>query len=127
MAFRSPDNVQRFELIRFQLQDNIRASANGREHLKKKYKLNINDGGNFYDWFNSFFEVGFKLDLNADAGAVGNTRTTIINGYDTDNLPLVTFVKNKSEYSDDYARSVAKNRVCARDVIKFSNPKLKSQ
>ena len=29
MAFRSPENVQRNELIRFQLQDNIRAPANG--------------------------------------------------------------------------------------------------
>ena len=29
--------------------------------------------------------------------------------YDTDNLHLVTFAKNLLEYSDDYARSVAKN------------------
>ena len=36
MAFRSPENVQRNELIRFQLQDNIRAPANGQEQLKKK-------------------------------------------------------------------------------------------
>ena len=35
MSFRSPENVQRNELIRFQLQDNIRAPANGQEQLKK--------------------------------------------------------------------------------------------
>ena len=29
--------------------------------------------------------------------------------YDTDNLHLVTFVKNLLEYSDDYSRTVAKN------------------
>jgi len=29
--------------------------------------------------------------------------------YDTDNLHLVTFVKNLLEYSDDYSRSVAKS------------------
>ena len=29
--------------------------------------------------------------------------------YDTNNLHLVTFVKNLLEYSDDYSRSVAKN------------------
>ena len=30
--------------------------------------------------------------------------------YDTDNLHNVTFVKNLLEYSDDYSRSVAKNK-----------------
>ena len=78
-----------------------------------------------YDWYNAFFEVQFKLDLKANGGAIANTKTTI-NGshslikhkvvksagkiiYDTDNLHLVTFAKNLLEYSDDYARSVAKN------------------
>ena len=35
MVFRSPENVQRNELIRYKLQDNIRAPANGEEQLKK--------------------------------------------------------------------------------------------
>ena len=35
MAFRSPENVQRNELIRYQLQDNIRMPANGQEQQKK--------------------------------------------------------------------------------------------
>ena len=47
MAFRSPENVQRNELIRYQLQDNIRAPANGQEQLKKTYKFVINDRSNF--------------------------------------------------------------------------------
>ena len=69
----------------------------------------------------------FKLNRKADGGNITNaTNTTIINGshslikhmvvssagkiiYDTDNLHLVTFVKNLLEYSDDYSRSVAKN------------------
>ena len=69
----------------------------------------------------------FKLGLKADGGDITNaTNTTIINGshslikhmvvrsagkiiYDTDNLHLVTFVKNLLEYSHDYSRSVAKN------------------
>ena len=67
----------------------------------------------------------FKLDLKANGGDNADGRTTIINGahslirhmviksagkiiYDTDNLYLVTFAKNLLEYSDDYARSVAK-------------------
>ena len=83
-------------------------------------------GAIFLDWYNAFFEVQFKLDLKANAGNIANTRITLINGshslikhmlvksagkiiYDTDNLHLVTFAKNLLEYSDDYARSVAKN------------------
>ena len=49
MAFRSPENVQRNELIRFQLQDNIRASANGQEQLKKTFKFVVTDRSSFYD------------------------------------------------------------------------------
>ena len=137
MAFRSPENVQRNELIRYQLQDNIRAPANGQEQLKKTYKFVINDRSNFCDWYNAFSEVQFKLDLKATGGAIVNTRTTLINGshslikhmvvksagkiiYDTDNLHLVTFAKNLLEYSDDYARSVAKNSFWYRDLADSS-------
>ena len=133
MAFRSPENVQRNELIRYQLQDNIRAPANGQEQLKKTYKFVINDRSNFFDWYNAFFEVQFKLDLKA----IANTRTTLINGshslikhmvvksagkiiYYTDNLHLVTFAKNLLEYSYDYARSVAKNSFWYLDLADSS-------
>ena len=133
MAFRSPENVQRNELVRFQLESNIRAPANAAEQQKNGYKFVINDRGTFYDWFNAFFEVRFKLDLKANAGDNADTRTTIINGshslikhmviksagkiiYDTDNLHLVTFAKNLLEYSDDYARSVAKNSLWYLDT-----------
>ena len=134
MAFRSPENVQRNELIRFQLQDNIRAPANGQEQLKKNYKFVVTDRSSFYDWYNAFFEVQFKLDLKANGGDIADAATTIINGshslikhmvvkssmkiiYDKDNLHLVTFAKNLLEYSDDYyARSVAKNSLWYLDL-----------
>ena len=84
-----------------------------------------------------FFEVRFKLDLKANGGDNADTRTTIINGahslirhmviksagkiiYDTDNLYLVTFAKNLLEYSDDYARSVAKNSLWYLDTADSS-------
>ena len=135
MAFRSPENVQRNELIHYQLQDNIRAPANGQEQLKKTYKFVVTDRSSFYDWYmyNAFFEVQFKIDLKANGGDIADTRTTIINGshslikhmivksstkiiYDTDNLHLVTFAKNLLEYSDDYACSVAKNSLWHLDL-----------
>ena len=134
MAFRSPESVQRNELICYQLQDNIRAPANGQEQLKKTYKFVISDRSNFYDWYNAFFEVQFKIDLKANGGDIADTRTTFVNGslslikhmvvkssteiiYDTDNLHLVTFAKNFLEYSDDYARSVAKNSLWYLDIF----------
>jgi len=66
------------------------------------------------------------MDLKADGGNNADQLSTVINGshsfikhlmikssgkiiYDTDNLHLVTFVKNLLEYSDDYSRSVPKN------------------
>ena len=137
MTFRSPENVQRNELVRFQLESNIRAPANAAEQQKNGYKFVINDRGTFFDWFNAFFEVRFKLDLKADGEDNADTRTTIINGahslikhmviksagkiiYDTDNLHLVTFAKNLLEYSDDYARSVAKNSLWYLDTADTS-------
>ena len=126
MTFRSPENVQRNELVRFQLQDNLRTPNAGQEQQKRGYKFLVNDRSSFYDWYNAFFEVQFGLDLKADDGEIADTDVTMINGshslikhmvvrssekiiYDTDNLHKVTFVKNLLEYSDDYSRSVAKN------------------
>ena len=126
MTFRSPENVQRNELVRFQLQDNLRTPNAGQEQQKRGYKFPLNDRSSFYDWYNAVFEVQFQLDLKADEGEIADTDVTMINGshslikhmvvrrsekiiYDTDNLHKVTFVKNLLEYSDDYSRSVAKN------------------
>ena len=39
MAFRSPENVQRNELVRFQLESNIRAPANAQEQQKQLIHL----------------------------------------------------------------------------------------
>ena len=37
MAFRSAENVQRNELVRFQLESNIRTPANGSQQQKNGY------------------------------------------------------------------------------------------
>lgn len=39
MDFRSPENVQRNELVRFQLESNIRAPDNGSEQQKMAINL----------------------------------------------------------------------------------------
>ena len=126
MAFRSPENVQRNELVRFDLESVVRAPANTQEQQKRGYKFTVKNRGNFFDWYNAFFEIQFKMDLKANGGDNADKLSTVINGshsfikhlaiksggkiiYDTDSLPLVTFVKNLQEYSDDFSRSVAKN------------------
>ena len=49
MAFRSPENVQRNDLVRFQLESNKRAATNTQEQQQqqqqKTYKFIINDRG----------------------------------------------------------------------------------
>ena len=126
MAFRSPDYVQRNELVRFDLESVIRPPDPTQEQEKNGYKFTVENRGNFFDWFNAFFEIQFKMDLKANGGDNADQLSTVINGshsfikklmiksggkiiYDTDNLHLLTFVKNLLEYSDDYSRSVAKN------------------
>jgi len=126
MAFRSPENVQRNELLRFDLESVIIAPGNTREQEKKGHKFTVENLGNFFDWFNAFFEIQSKRDLKANGGDNADQLSSVINGshsfikhlmiksggkiiYDTDNLHLVTFVKNLREYSDHYSRSVAKN------------------
>ena len=125
MAFRSPENVQRNELVRFDLESVIRAPVNTQEQTKNGYKFTVENRDTFFDWFNAFFEIQFKMDLKANGGDNADALSTVINGshsfikhlmiksggkiiYDTDNLHLVTFTKNLLEYSDDYSRSVAK-------------------
>ena len=127
MAFRSSEYLQRNELVRYQLDDVIRLPVNAQHQTKNGYKFTINDRSSFYDWYNAYFEVQFRLQNLADGTAYENAnRITVINGshslikhlmiksagkivYDTDNLHNVTFIKNLLEYSDDFSRSIAKN------------------
>ena len=133
MAFRTSEFLQRNELVRFQLDDVIRAPGNGQHQEKNGYTFTINDRSSFYDWYNAYFEVQFQVQKLADGAAYGGDRITVINGshslishmmiksagkivYDTDNLHKVVFVKNLLEYSDDYSRSVAKNSLWYLDT-----------
>ena len=134
MAFRSSEYLQRNELVRYQLDDVIRLPGNTQHQVKNGYKFTINDRSSFYDWYNAYFEVQFKLQKLADGTAYGgDVRIAVINNshslikhlmiksagkivYDTDNLHNVTFIKNLLEYSDDYSRSVAKNSLWYLDT-----------
>ena len=134
MAVRSSEYLQRNELVRFQLEDVIRAPANNQHRPKTGYKFTINNRSSIYDWYNAYFEVQFQLQKLTDgSGYAAADRITVIHGsfslnkhvmiksagkivYNTDNLYNVTFVKNLLEYSDDYSRSVAKNSLWYLDT-----------
>ena len=134
MSFRSSEYLQRYELVRYQLDDVIRIPNAGQHQEKNGYKFTINDRSSFYDWYNAYFEVQFQLQKLADGTHyVVADRIAVINGghslighmmiksagkivYDTDNLNKVTFVKNLLEYSDDYSRSVAKDSLWYLDT-----------
>ena len=127
MSFRTSDNLQRLEYVRFHLDNVIEQPANNQSQKKTGYRFTINDRSTFFYFFNGYFEVTKELQIRANgAGYRAADRITIINGshslikhmvikssgkivYESDNLHRITNVKNMLEYSDDYSRSVAKN------------------
>ena len=50
MAFRSSEFLQRNELVRYQMDDNIRLPGDNQHQIKNGYKFTINDRSSFYDW-----------------------------------------------------------------------------
>ena len=61
MSFRSSEYLQRYELVRYQLDDVIKIPPNGSHQDKNGYKFTINDRSAFYDWYNAYFEVQFQI------------------------------------------------------------------
>ena len=127
MSFRTSENLQRYEYVRFHLDNVIEQPANNQSQKKTGYRFTINDRSTFFDFFNGYFEVTKELQKKANGnGYAAADRITMINGshslikhmvikssgkivYESDNLHRITNVKNLLEYSDDYSRSVAKN------------------
>ena len=127
MSFRTSENLQRYEFVRFHLDNVIEQPANGQHQKKTGYRFTINDRSTMFDFFNGYFEVSKELQkLATGVGYAAADRITLINGshslirhmvikssgkivYESDNLHRITNAKNLLEYSEDYSRSVAKN------------------
>ena len=121
------DKLQRYEMVKFSLDNIIVQPGNNDSQKKTGYKFTITDRSTFFDYFNGYFEVTKELQKKADgAGFAAADRITIINGahsiikhmiirsagkivYDSDNIHKIVNAKNLLEYSDDFSRSVAKN------------------
>ena len=127
MTFRTSDKLQRYEMVRFSLDNIIEQPGNNNSQKKTGYKFTITDRSSFFDYFNGYFEVSKELQKKVDgAGYAAADRISMINGshslikhmviksagkivYESDNIHRIANAKNLLEYSDDFSRSVAKN------------------
>ena len=75
MAFRTNELLQQNELVRYELDDVLRAPENNQHQIKNEYKFTINDRSAFYDWYNAYFEVQFQIQKIADGAGYA-----VING-----------------------------------------------
>ena len=60
MSFRTNENLQRYEYVRFHLDNVIEQPANNQSQKKTGYRFTINDRSTMFDFFNGYFEVTFK-------------------------------------------------------------------
>ena len=118
--FKSPEYCDRYEYIPIQLDTTPGAGA----QRKNGYQFTISDRSSYFDWFNAYFEVDFKVVQEANADYLAAVRIAMINDaasliadmqvkqngktvYDSNNLYRVTNIKNLLTMSQDYANSSA--------------------
>ena len=108
--FRSPEYCDRYEYISIQLDTPITTPGAGVAQRKNGYQFTINDRSSYFDWFNAYIEVDFKVVQDANAEYLAATRIAMINDaasliadmqvkqngktvYDSNNLYRVTNIK----------------------------------
>ena len=132
MSFRSIDNVEKIDYLRFNLSTPIIQPAPGLYQEKTGYIFNMTDRSSWFDWYNGYFIVKYKLQKKADGSNIVannlqtpvltstiNDSTSMINhimitsggkkAYDGNGLHKISFIKGLLEFSDDYSRTVATN------------------
>ena len=66
MSFRTSENLQRYEYVRFHLDNVIEQPGNNQSQKKTGYRFTINDRSTMFDFFNGYFEVTKELQKRAD-------------------------------------------------------------
>ena len=120
--------MEKTEFVRIGLDKSITIPGNNQHQAKTGYKFTVTDRDNWFDWYNAFFRVDFTFEATADGAAVaGDVRSAPINGsfslinklvvkssgkpiYNVDGIHKLVFIKNLLDFSDDFARSAAKNQ-----------------
>jgi len=126
--FRTPRYLEKTEYIRFNLNTPLTFPGNNQHQNKGGKKFYVQDRDNVYDWYNAYFRVDFTFEALADgANVAANTASAPINSafslikdltvtsagkvlYNAADIHKVIFIKNLLDYSDDFARSVAKSQ-----------------
>ena len=126
--FRSHRHLEKTEYVRIMLDKPITIPGNNQHQVKTNYKFTLTDRDNWYDWYNAYFRADFTFEATADGAQVAaDARSAPINGsfslinklvvkssgknmYNVDNIHKLIFIKNLLDFSDDYARSAAKNQ-----------------
>ena len=126
--FRSHRHLEKTEFIRIGLDKPISIPGNNQHQQKTNYKFTVTDRDNWFDWYNAYFRADFTFEATADGAAVNaDVRSAPINGsfslinklvvkssgkniYNVDNIHKLIFIKNLLDFSDDFARSAAKNQ-----------------
>ena len=125
--FRSPEYCNRYKYIPILLDTPVTTPEAGVAQRKNGYQFTINDRSSFFDWFNAYFEVDFKVVQEANSDYLAAVRIAIINDaaslivdlqvkqngktvYDSNNLYRITIIKNILTMSQDYANTSAKSR-----------------
>ena len=122
--FRSPEYCDRYEYTPVQLDTPITTPGASVAQRKKGYQFTINDSSFYFDWFNAYFEVEFKVVQDANLEYLAATRIAMINDapsliadmqvkqngktvYDSNNFYRVTNIKDLLAMSQDYANGSA--------------------
>ena len=126
--FRSHRHLEKTEFVRIGLDKPLTIPGNNQHQVKNNYKFTVTDQDNWFDWYNAYFRADFTFEATADGAAVAaDARSAPINGsfslinklvvkssgkniYNVDNIHKLIFIKNLLDFSDDYARSAAKNQ-----------------
>jgi len=126
--FRTPRYLEKGDYNLFNLDALLTLPSNTQHQRKSGYKFSVKDRDAVNDWYNAYFRVNFTFETLADGAVVAaNTRSAPINSafnlirsmsvksagkdvYETVDIHKVIFIKNLLDYSNDYARSVAKSQ-----------------
>ena len=112
--FRSPEYCDRYEYMPIQLDTPITTPGAFVAQRKNGYQFTIYDSSSYFDWFNAYFEVDFKVVKEANADYLAGVRIAMINNavsliadmevkqngktvYDSNNLYRGTNIKKPSD------------------------------
>jgi len=113
--FRVQPYVENTKYIQFNLQTPIKLPGNGEFQEKNRYKFNIIDRDNFYDWYNAYFRVDFKLEARANGANIGaDTESAPINGSFSliKSLKVSSSGKNLYEADNIHKIKVFSSKIC---------------